>query len=785
MDVKVFAESLAHAESEEEVIEILDSHHLWDNPENWVPYGGNENNYSIIGNQQSAPDAALVEKIVNSIDATLMKECQLQGISPKGDDAPKSIEEAIKLFYKVPEGVFQNLSSSERNKFANSIVLAASGEKKKINFTIVDKGEGQTPKMVPETILSLNKGNKISVHFVQGKFNMGGTGVLNFSGSNSDSHSINVIISRRCPEIVDSSDPTSHLWSVTVVRKEKPGKNRKSSMFTYLVDKDNKLFSFEVDSLPIIPNEYGKEKTSMEYGTFIKMFDYAIKPKTNVLFDINNRLALLLPRLAHPIRLVESRNYQGKTLIATLNGIETRLRDNSALLEKGFPLSSEFMVDGQPFIVTIYLFKPTKENSSKRASEKFRNKEGVLYTVNGQTHYIENDTFFTTKKVGLSYLQDSLLVIVDCSRINAAHNEDLFMTSRDRMKDSSFAKNVKAKLQDILKDNDGLKKAQQQRRELMVKDKLNDKAPLKDTLEKILKSSPVLSKVLFGEGRLNNPFHSSPKGSHENSDFKGRYFPDYFQLEKKFTKGPKQVPAKQTSFRVSFQTDAMNDYFSRANEPVQFNLQIERDGRWECVENRHLNLCDGIATLNINPPENCKEGDKYLYRAIVDDTSRSIPFENNFEICITKEQKQSSKGGKGKRRSGSDLPGGTNDSRGVALPNIIEVYQEQWEDYGMTPESAVILRSDGESRDLFLNMNNLYLMTELNVTRDQSKMDLLKAQFQYANALLAIAIEGFYEKQEGPEINIEDQVKVLTEALSPVLLPMIRTLGSIDDLEKE
>ena len=91
MNNKQLALKLASAETEAEVIKILTSEGLWNDLSRWQPYGKNENNFSIIGNQQSNPDAALVEKLVNSVDAVLMKECMLRRIDPTSTEAPKSI----------------------------------------------------------------------------------------------------------------------------------------------------------------------------------------------------------------------------------------------------------------------------------------------------------------------------------------------------------------------------------------------------------------------------------------------------------------------------------------------------------------------------------------------------------------------------------------------------------------------------------------------------------------------------------------------------------------------
>ena len=59
--------SLVKAESEEEVIQILKKSKLWDDLDNWKFFGGDENNFSVIGNQQSKPESAIVEKFINSV----------------------------------------------------------------------------------------------------------------------------------------------------------------------------------------------------------------------------------------------------------------------------------------------------------------------------------------------------------------------------------------------------------------------------------------------------------------------------------------------------------------------------------------------------------------------------------------------------------------------------------------------------------------------------------------------------------------------------------------------
>ena len=97
-DEKELCLRLLKAETEEEVIEIVKKCGFWEGRSAQKPYGDMQNNKSIVGNQQSSAVAALVEKLVNSIDAALMSECYRKGIDPKYSKAPKSMREAAEVY---------------------------------------------------------------------------------------------------------------------------------------------------------------------------------------------------------------------------------------------------------------------------------------------------------------------------------------------------------------------------------------------------------------------------------------------------------------------------------------------------------------------------------------------------------------------------------------------------------------------------------------------------------------------------------------------------------------
>ena len=66
---------IAKSDNEASIISILKQAGYWDRNDCWRYLGDQENNFSTIGNQQSKPETALVEKLINSVDAVLMSEC--------------------------------------------------------------------------------------------------------------------------------------------------------------------------------------------------------------------------------------------------------------------------------------------------------------------------------------------------------------------------------------------------------------------------------------------------------------------------------------------------------------------------------------------------------------------------------------------------------------------------------------------------------------------------------------------------------------------------------------
>ena len=98
---------------------------------------------------------------------------------------------------------------------------------------------------------------------------MGGTGVLKFSGH----YNLQLVVSRRNPKIIGrgTTNTNENDWGFTIVRREDPSGNRRSSVYTYLApNKDSdglgNVLSFPSESMPIFPDGREPYKKESQWG---------------------------------------------------------------------------------------------------------------------------------------------------------------------------------------------------------------------------------------------------------------------------------------------------------------------------------------------------------------------------------------------------------------------------------------------------------------------------------------------------------------------------------------
>jgi hypothetical protein len=819
--------TLMRSDSAAEVVRILTDAGLWDNKRVWRLYGDRENNFSTIGNQQNRPDAALVEKLVNSVDARLMHECLACGISPESKSAPQSIREAVARFFEggntssIYSGQISAWDNEKRRDVARGITVAATGMKVQDGdpcISIADAGEGQTPRRFPDTFLSLEKSNKLRIPFVQGKFNMGGTGVLEFCGKKN----LQLILSRRSPRILDGNfaHPTDDEWGFTIVRREDPSGNRRSSSYTFLapvgadeVQQKGEVLTFTSDSMPLFPDGANPYAREAEFGSLIKLYEYSMPGHRSHILRKSGllaRLEVLIPEPALPIRLHECRAAYGgdeaRSYETNLAGFSIRLEQGKGdNLEPDFPVSVEMTCAGEPMTATIFAFK-------KGRAETYRKSEGIIFTVNGQTHGYLTLDFFRRTRVGLSYLADSVLVIVDCTKISGRGRELLFMNSRDRLRDGELRKHLEQELEDLLKNQPGLKSLRERRRREEIESRMEDSKPLEKILESLLKHSPTLANLfLFGK-HASNPFKQNKTGE-DDKPYEGKTYPTYFKFKGKDIGSELNREAHiNMRSRIAFETDAVNDYFSRSIDPGTFTLYVhdgtERRPAKDLDFASNVNLQNGIANLSIKFPENSKVGDKVKFVAVVNDATQQQPIENIFSILLQEAAEPA--GGKGERKKTPNEDDG--DERempgGIELPTCIPVNQEEWNNYNppFDKYTALVVKDSGKGADVgngetdkvvydfFINTDNVHLQRFLKYElRSGEGEKVAKSRFELGMMLTGLALiyqENLDRKQRDsqkndedvlPKQSIEQRVTDVTKAFAPFLLPMVDALGALDE----
>lgn len=822
--VKNLCLSLMKADTEEEVISLLNDAGYWENSSVWRNYGDNESNFSTIGNQSSRPDAALVEKLVNSVDHRLINECLTRGIDPEAPEAPQSVRDAVAQFFDqevsskgTTAGRIGEWTKDQRKSVAEGITLAATGSIPSRGgnpcFTISDSGEGQTPEMMPDTLLSLptHGSNKDKIPFVQGRFNMGSTGVLQFCGK----HNLQFILSRRNPEI--PNDGFEHgsdgQWGFTVVRREVPEGSSRSSVYTYLAPlnaeakpSEGGVLRFSAEDMPIFPEGDDAYARKAAWGTLVKLYEYSAKGYSNTHIlrkdGLLYRLDLLLPDVALPIRLYECRSgFRGHkgSFETTLTGLNVRLEDNRGEnLEEDFPTSSPISAAGRHMTATIYAFKRGK-------ADTYRKNEGILFTLNGQTHSHLTKGFFSRKAVGrLNRIADSILIIVDCSRFDILAREDFFMNSRDRQRGGELSVQIEGELEELLRNHPGLRALKDRRRQEELASKVEDSKPLEDVLKSLVKQSPVLASLFLQGHRISNPF-APIQVKTEPKAYKGERYPTHFKFKgKKYGAELNRECHENQRCRITFETDAVNDYFNRKIDKGEFSLSLAHGNSRSRVENfAGPNLNNGSATLSVQLPDDCREGDVLRYVSTVTDPSRIDPFENSFTVKVLKAAK-SKPGGpppppplpptqeKGEERQ---IPSG------IAFPPIHDVYESDWakQDPPFDKHAAVRMVTDEspagkDVHEFYVNMDNIYLKTELKSAAQ--KPELTRARWRYGLVLLGLALLHQHaqtskaaskngasratELMEDEDGGVDARIEDLGKAVAPFLLPIIHSLGTLD-----
>lgn len=683
IDLRTLFLKLYNAPTETELDKVLSSTSELSDPQNWLPLGDNPNNFSIVRNQQANPVAALIEKLTNSIDALLMKEALIKGIDPRSSAAPKSMAEAVEQFY--PNAKNWDLSSNRR-KQAENIQVIADGPPRDTSVIIYDDGEGQHPERFEKTFLSLVTGNKVDIHFVQGKYNMGGSGGIVFCG-------------RKRYQLVASKryDGTGNL-GFTLIRQHplstEERNTKKSSWYEYLKI-DGEIPSFHIEELDL-----GLLNRKFKTGTIIKLYSYQFPPGySGFAQDLRQSITEHLFNPALPIYTVDKKERypKNKVLEAELYGLKRRLEEEAGkpdgYIDEKF--SSDITGDKEfgGAKVMCYVFKARhRDNDLKKTKENiqrnfFKNNMTVLFSINGQVHG-HYTSEFVSRSLKMSLLKNHLLIHVDCTKMKMEFREELFMASRDRLKKSPETEYLRKELaRQLGKAGSRLAQIEKHRKDSISVDSSSTKELLQNFTKNLPKNSDLYKllgdtfKMDIGAKKENKPKRKAqPK---EEKPFNPQHFPSFMNLQKK-NDGEKPITVLPLGGErtIIFDTDVEDSYFDRSEEPGELEVSLlgmrnnDTEGGDAPGKPREIDEVlqvskesprKGTIRLSLAPKDELQVGDEAQIKVSLKSAGQS--FDQIFWVKIGDKEAPKEKT---KELDDTNLPD-------MGLPNLALVYKENTE----------------------------------------------------------------------------------------------------------
>jgi hypothetical protein len=750
-------------------------------PANWRPLDGRETNFNVTSNQASDGGKALTELMTNMVDAVLMRHALERGIDPRSSQAPQTMYEAVdRLVHNLHGGKLTSLGSDDRwlkDFSAKNLVIGVTGARSRKDglpcYVFVDNGEGQRPEDFHRTFLSLSAGTKSSIPFVQGKYNMGSSGVLGYCGR----RWYKLIVSRRH----DGEGP----WGWTIVRR-RPGGPNDMPVAEYLSIADGSetgaIPTFEQDMLYPFRTGTGKQYADcmLRTGTVIKLFDYNVGSRHSGFRGAREALNENLVETILPFRIldfrwkpdparggdraegIDARPFYGMEFLL-LRQHKEDLRDEDDETP-GDAEDGEQARDGEPVHVgdfsnpeigrvSVYGIPLRPTEQQPEWLRKTNNK--VFHAVNGQVQFKQTRGFLSTT-CKLPALKDRLIVIVDASAMSfGAHNE-IWKGDREHVRETSLGQRYKELVAETIRESKMLKDLQHQiaQQELKKATQVQSNA----LFQKLVTADPSLAALLSNRmPMIRMPSAGGGTGQEAGSqEFTGRYSPTFLRLEEKLRDAPLEVPLNRTR-PLTCRTDAENGYLRRTENRGRVTISsTDVPSAFNIREHLH----DGRLTIFLEPvDEQASVRDTFEFTISLTDDAMAEPVTtDSITVRIVGDEADP------KRRRAKEKPGGSgsggkgegtgSDAPTVGLPAciLLREHGEEVKGYNVERWPASFTQNDGgliddlgEGEIVYkINYDNAYHLKARFGKRGQVERDVVTEKYILGMRVLLLGMEQAY-----------------------------------------
>lgn len=811
MDSKTTCLRLLAAESEIASQEIIDSVPEMREPANWAAIDARESNFNVVTNQASTGGKAATELMTNMVDAILMRRAYEHGLDPKDrGEAPTNMYEAVdRLVINLRGGRLVNADATWLQDYASkNLIIGITGSRETTRksaewpcYTFVDNGEGQHPSAFADTFLSLSARNKSDIPFVQGKYNMGSSGVLAYCGT----RWFKLIVSRR----YDGSGP----WGWTLIRR-RPGRGMPVADYFHL---GGLIPSFDLDTLyPLHKNSGARfDGVILKTGTVVKLYDFRVGEKLKSFRGAREAFNENLTETILPFRIMDFRwPAAPKRGGLRAHGIDARpfygmeyvLRRREDEEDNGDPsddsesaaatIAEKFQVGaiddpelGRIEITAIPLRIRTDGRDPlpgwlKPASSNSR----VFHAVNGQVQFKQTRGYLSN--CGYSGIKDRVALVVDASRLTEGTHFNLWKGDRETIIQNATGEQYLARVEDLIKTSPSLDDWKQQvAREDLKRIATED---TNDLFQKLVDSDRELIALL----ERRDPTLKLPSTKDDEKEFEGKYDPTFLTLAKKFETESLELPLNKSRAFVAT-TDAVNDFFIRSDNRGALYISEETIRRRFTI--KHI-LYNGRLTVFVSVgDESLQPGDSFEFELGLLSDSMPAPLVQPVSLKVLVEEKEKKKK---PRRPKPPKPPKDEPRRGlppyVLLTKdgreVLGQHTETWPEDFSELDGGCIKEAEGQLI-YEINIDNAYHLRYRRRAKSETGRDLLSQKYITGMRLFMLAFENSQKNATATHHNgngntkfdevIDDFRSIAARGAASVVLWLTDQLPKVIDLPDE
>lgn len=479
----------------------------------WCPVNGSTSN-SATASLNTDPGRALAERWANGFDAWIEL---MRKLSDDKGPMPRSPREAIERYGKLTlEDVSYKMSDFDvREKIAKKIMITRTFVKNNLAdprdciIDVRDFGIGMDAEDMETNALAYHKGHKRGLPYLIGKYGQGASNTYSFGVYTilaSRKHSTNKVVMT----IVRQS------WDA----KDMDGGDMRDATYEFL-KVDGKLIEVEVDdaTFPVgtLVRHIGYDKSNDErqgsdslYGLAQRMFPEMPLPhwvaihegKTS---DKNNKEVRPYYQNGHVVRGSVNMLNRGWTLGEEVQDKAHNLSKPVYAGSESFnlgpytPIESDQSIDLGKVEFNFWVASKEKVKGGERQeNDALKNfvdaRNPIFFTLDGQNHGELPRMFLTTSEyAGLFSVGRWMIVQIKCDDLHPRVKGDLFISSRERVKDTPWYRMIVNELVRRLKHHKRLNELNTE----MAKSKVDDDSVSQDKFSSILQAYLQRSGINF------------------------------------------------------------------------------------------------------------------------------------------------------------------------------------------------------------------------------------------------------------------------------------------------